>query len=126
MNKLQAICKFLEKDYSENPDYCEVYQLYPSESVYGCRNKEYLVLTDEEADKACAEYIKNNLWAFNSKFIAYYIESFNSLEQNDFYEVIQALEQIREKLDENSNVVFLGLVGKQLDKLIADAITSNR
>ena len=30
----------------------------------------YLVLTDEEADKRCTEYIKETLWAFNASFLA--------------------------------------------------------
>ncbi len=32
-------------------------------------NGDYLVLTDDEADEAVAEYIKNSLWAFNASFI---------------------------------------------------------
>lgn len=125
MNKLEAICKFLDTDYSKNSDDCAVSENYPQENVYEYLNEEYLVLTDEEADKACYEYIKNNLWVFNSKFISYYIEAFDSLEQKDFYEAIQTLEQIREKLCESSNAVFLSLVGNQLDRLIADAIASD-
>ncbi len=32
--------------------------------------QDYYVLTDEEADKRCAEYIKETLWAFNPSFLA--------------------------------------------------------
>ena len=31
---------------------------------------DYLVLTDEEADERCTEYIKETLWAFNPSFLA--------------------------------------------------------
>lgn len=30
----------------------------------------YLILTDEEADEKCAEYIKDSLWAFNPSFLS--------------------------------------------------------
>lgn len=33
-------------------------------------SKEYLVLTDSEADKRAAEYIEDSLWAFNSSFLS--------------------------------------------------------
>lgn len=33
-------------------------------------SREYLVLTDEEADKACRELVKESVWAFNSDFLA--------------------------------------------------------
>ncbi len=31
---------------------------------------DYLVLTDEEADERCTEYIKEALWTFNASFLA--------------------------------------------------------
>ncbi len=37
-------------------------------------SKEYLVLTDSEADEKAAEYIKDSLWAFNSSFLASYCD----------------------------------------------------
>ena len=37
-------------------------------------SREYLVLTDEEADKRAADYIKDSLWAFNSSFLASYCD----------------------------------------------------
>lgn len=43
----------------------------------GCNDKafsygrsEYLVLLDDEADDACADYIEDSLWAFNADFLA--------------------------------------------------------
>ena len=35
---------------------------------------EYMVLTDEEADKAAKEYIESSVWAFNFDFLRYYID----------------------------------------------------
>jgi hypothetical protein len=39
------------------------------ENTYDAPGAEYMVLTDEEADEKCAEYIKETLWAFNADFI---------------------------------------------------------
>ena len=61
--RIRALCSFLE---------CE-----PEELTEGYRdgmlehgNREYLVLTDAEADAACVEHIKESAWAFNASFLA--------------------------------------------------------
>jgi len=38
--------------------------------VFSFGKAEYAVGTDEEADEACFEYIKESVWAFNPQFIA--------------------------------------------------------
>lgn len=40
------------------------------ENVYEYGRAEYLVLTDDEADKAARDAIADSLWAFNASFLA--------------------------------------------------------
>jgi len=53
--KIKALAKELDIDIEEAEEMIET--------------GDYTVLTDEEADEQCAEYIKDSLWAFNSDFI---------------------------------------------------------
>ena len=53
--KIKALAKELDIDIEEAEEKIET--------------GDYTVLTDEEADEQCAEYIKDSLWAFNSDFI---------------------------------------------------------
>jgi hypothetical protein len=39
-------------------------------NVFSVGRCEYLVLTDDEADAACADRIKDSLWAFNASFLS--------------------------------------------------------
>ena len=55
MTKEEALSKFLDCDTEEAEKYIE--------------DGDYLVLTDEEADEAVDENIKDSLWAFNASFI---------------------------------------------------------
>lgn len=40
-----------------------------TDNQFNTPDGDYLVLTDEEADNATAEYIKYSIWAFNPEFI---------------------------------------------------------
>lgn len=65
MTKIQALAKFL--------DY-EVYDITPlgteGARFRDCTRREYLVCTNEEADKACETYILDSIWTFRANFIA--------------------------------------------------------
>ena len=60
--KALALADFLECDPSIIEENNDNYF-----STEGC---EYLVLTDDEADESCKEYIEYSLWAFNASFLA--------------------------------------------------------
>lgn len=72
----------------------------------------HIVLTDDEADEAAAEYIKESLWAFNPSFLA----GVTGVDQ-EVFEAIQANNRC-----ENNNEAILRLVGDDLDFLIEQAI----
>ena len=54
--KIKALAKELDIDIEEAEEMIET--------------GDYTVLTDEEADEQCAEYIKDSVWAFNSSFLS--------------------------------------------------------
>jgi hypothetical protein len=77
--------------------------------------KEWLVLTDEEADTAAKEDIELSLWAFKRDFLSAYMpEGVDS----------EHLEKLND-LCEDSNPLILALVGDRLDDLSWDAIASD-
>lgn len=56
--------------------------------------QEYKVLTDEEADKAAADYIKDSLWAFNADFILQHTAVFEETTDREDQEIIKALRMV--------------------------------
>lgn len=54
----------LAVDSSEIPE-----QSTYDDCVFECDGDDYRVLTDDEADEACKDYVKGSLWAFNADFI---------------------------------------------------------
>jgi hypothetical protein len=66
-NRGVVLLAFLRENGSNaEPD--EIHDLSDNTFSYG--RGEYLVLTDDEADEAATEYIKESLWSFNSDFLA--------------------------------------------------------
>lgn len=79
-------------------------------------SQEYLVCTDEEADSAVHNYIRENLWAFRPTFLRQYIGK-NGLPM----EGEAMLEAFQEKC-ECANESLLAMVGDRFDELVMDAI----
>lgn len=63
LTRKQILAKYLE---------CDVEDIDGDEDgqSFELGSKEYLVLTDSEADQKAAEYIKDSVWAFNASFLA--------------------------------------------------------
>ncbi len=78
----------------------------------------YLVLTDAEADDACAEYIRESLWAFNATFLVDYVPDGLTAEH---------LELIRGDRCEDFNEPILALVkaGAGFDECVSGAISAD-
>ena len=72
--------------------------------VFSNGRKEYAVGTDDEAQMACEEYIKDTAWAFRSSFICEYC----NLPQ----ELAEALEAMQSKKCEGANDAILALINK--------------
>lgn len=82
---------------------------------------EYKVLTDEEADEAAAEEIKNSLWAFNADFILCHTEFYNTSTSREDAEFIKALQELQSRLCESANAIVKALI-VDLDDFVTNAI----
>ena len=114
MEKIEALSIYLgceEDEILEGYDDCTF--------EYG--RKEYLVCTDEEADKRCAEYILDTLWAFNTSFIINYIDTRTDYDERSLYKCLVALQD----LCEDSNYLIKLLIGNRIDEFVSDAISAD-
>jgi len=112
MEKMDAIKRYFEtKEIEEQGDH---YGL----STYTIDGEEYAIGTDEECDKACGEYIKTTVWAFNADFI---IEHSKVLDYDDVSYKI--LEVIQEEC-ESGNECILKLID-DIDEFVEDAIQTD-
>lgn len=102
---------------AELSDYlnCEVGDIDEiNDETFSHDGNEYLVLTDDEADQAAADYIRESLWFFKPLFLMCYLP--DGVDE----EIIRFLQ---EKKCEDANPSLLSMVGNRLDALIADAIS---
>lgn len=114
MEKIEALSIYLE---CEEDEISEGYD----ECTFEYGKQEYLVLTEEEADERCKNYILDTLWAFNTSFLTNYISCGNKYEDKDLEKSLVTLQE----LCETSNVVIKLLVGNRIDELIEDTISTN-
>jgi hypothetical protein len=85
------------------------------ENAYRYGSWEYLVLTDEEADKATAQDIEQGLWAFNASFLVSF------LPDGVGEEVIEALQP----QGEGANDAIRSMVGDRFEDLVSEAISAD-
>lgn len=112
MTKIEALAEFLDVEVKD----LEVSSWDENTFVLG--DQEYLVLTDEEADDAATERIKESAWAFNKNFI---IANSSVLDYDKGSEDI--LDAIQEKC-EDGNDAILRLID-DFDIFVEDAISSD-
>ncbi len=84
---------------------------------YSVGNQEYLVLNDEEADKAVKDYIRDSVWSFNADFIA---------GECGIYEMKEMIESFQQKC-EGANDAILKLIEKTcgLDSFVESAVSAD-
>jgi hypothetical protein len=114
--KQKALAAFLECEPGELSE--ETFDHYGL-AVFSLGNKEYAIGTDDEADEACAEYIKDTAWAFNASFILG--ECGLPLELED------AIRSFQEKECEGANDALVALIEKcaDFDKFTRHAIAAD-
>lgn len=115
MEKIEILSNYLE---CEEDEILEGYD----ECTFEYGKQEYLVLTDEEADERCKDYILDTLWACNTSFIRNYIDTRTDYDEKSLCKCLVALQE----LCETSNVVIKLLVGNRIDELIEDAISTDK
>lgn len=76
----------------------------------------YMVLTDDEANEKCAEYIKDSLWAFNADFII----SHSKLP----WEAKEMVESFQREKCEGANDTIEAMI-EDIDEFIEDAISAD-
>ena len=101
-NKIKTLAQFIECEVDE------IERVY-SASTFEHGNREYLVLTDDEADERAKEYIEESIWAFSSWFLA----SHTGLDE-------EIIKHLQDKC-ESANDVLLNAV-KDIDAFISEAI----
>ncbi len=114
MEKIEILSIYLE---CEEDEISKGYD----ECTFEHGKQEYLVLTEEEADERCKNYLLDTLWAFNTSFLTNYISCGNKYEDKDLEKSLVTLQE----LCETSNVVIKLLVGNRIDELIEDTISTN-
>jgi len=86
------------------------------------RSSEFLVLTEEEADKAAREYILDSLWAFKPSFI---LDHMKSTPEGYEYEMLEkAISRMQNDLCESCNALVLALI-YDIDLFIENAISAD-
>jgi hypothetical protein len=102
----------------------EMKQQYYGLTVYEYDGGEYAVAdSDDAADEACAEYIRENLWTFRASFIADHIPT--EEDWQDYSKCISAIEEMQGKMCESANPIIRALLGKNLDAFIDAAIEAD-
>ena len=109
MEKLKALAKFMEVNTEE-------IEIDDIENVFTIGDKEYWVMTEEEANAAAKESILDAVWFFNPNFIC----AHNSKIDREYLE--PAIKGLQENLYENSNDIILGFID-DIDHFVEDAIS---
>ena len=114
MEKIEALSIYLE---CEEDEISEGYD----ECTFEYGKQEYLVLTEEEADERCKDYILDTLWAFNTSYIMNYIDTRTDYDEKSLRKCLVAIQE----LCEDSNYLIKLLVGNRLGEFIDDAISTD-
>jgi hypothetical protein len=81
------------------------------ENLFTDGGAEYLVLTDEEADEAATEDVRQSLWAFNASWLAPWL---------NMPEV--AIKAIQEQMYEDASDVFAKMLGDDFEDFADESI----
>jgi len=111
-DKIKALAEFLGVEEEE------IKQSNYNENLFEYGNQEYLVCTDEEADREVKENILDSLWAFNTEFI---LEHTN-IEWNERTE--KAIQKMQMELCESANEIVKAII-EDLDEFVEDAISAD-
>jgi hypothetical protein len=117
--KRAALIKHLGRDEGTIHDICT------HVIAFGNDGEEYLVLTEDEADERAAEYIKESLWAFDTRFICNLMPCTKEFSVKEFDAFIEIIKCAQVKMCEGCNSMLRSLVGHNLERLINKAISAD-
>lgn len=89
-----------------------------NDQLFSHGRREYLVLTDEEADEVCAERIADSLWAFNAGFVLSFIRC-NSARAEAAFGKMQG------ELCEDANDLVAAMIGDRMPEFVKQAISAD-
>lgn len=113
LTKAEALLKHLDDDSLTIDD---IEQSSYDADLYEVGKEEYLVLTDEEADKRAAEQIKDSAWAFNKSFLDGHSEAIAAFDGKTWEAVTARCE--------SANDAVLKLID-DVDHFVDDAIAAD-
>ena len=113
---VRALCAFLDCQPDELTR--ERYDHYGL-AVFSYGREEYAIGTDEEADQACTEYVKNSAWAFNASFVLSECGLPSELEE--------AIQTFQSEKCESANDAIVALIEKTcgMDEFVKSAISAD-
>lgn len=86
--------------------------------------KEFLVLTEKEANEKAREELLNSLWAFNADFILRHSKNYNLMHNFEKKAALDALKDAQAKSCESLNGLMFAIID-DINKFIDDAITAD-
>lgn len=92
--------------------------------IFEVIGNEYKVLTEEEADEAAREEIKESVWAFNADFILTHTTFYRSSSVREDERFCEALEHMQSSLCESAGPVIMALI-EDFNEFAQDAIDAD-
>jgi hypothetical protein len=114
-NKKNALFEYLKTE-SSSVDQEDITESKDDPSVFNYGNREYLILTDEEAKTKAQGYIRDSLWAFNPTFLQHFL----AVPIPEKY-----MKKMQEDMSEGANEIVYGLVKDKFESLVVEAIKSD-
>lgn len=90
-------------------------------STFEVIGNEYKVLTEEEADEAAREEIKESVWAFRAEYILHHTTFYETSSQREDEIFCKALEHMQGQLCESAGPVIMALI-KDFETFASEAI----
>lgn len=120
-NRKEALANYLGM---EKPEKDLIQKDISQDNVYTVGRSEYLVLTDEEANKRAREDIERSLWAFNTSFILEHCSTYNRMSIWEYDSAKEALNEVQSKCCESANELVRALI-QDMDEFVEDAICAD-
>lgn len=117
-DRLEALQQHLNL---KREDMGEIEDLQYEENGFTYGKEEYLVLTEEEANKRAREDIERDLWAFMPEFILSHCSTYENMSNWEYNFAKEALEKIQSHFAEGINELIKAMI-KDLDEFVKDAI----
>jgi len=88
-----------------------------TENAFDAEGKTFLVLTDEEADEAARDAVRDSLWACNASFLTSYIPTLRNERAS------RAWQKMVSELCEDAGPLVEAMLGNRLEECLGDAVS---